>query len=173
MPLRASNTEADTNATTRLVTLGAVPAVSTAVFITPIHSNTGSGVAADTGRGLAASSAASSAAISSSIVLRIVAPVPRRQNNGRRSRLDLVAIRVLDIQASRGCLLSERQSGNQILRRTGRAPTGSLVAASCARHTLRHNGQREVKSGKVPHSADFSHRSGIATERDRCNTSST
>src|SRR6202049_406192 len=169
MPLTASNTEADTNATTRLVTLGAVPAVSTAVFITPIHSNTGSGVAADTGRGLAASSAA----ISSGRWLRTVAPAPCPQNNRKKSRLDLVAIRVLDIQASRGCLLSERQSGNQILRRTGRAPTGSLVAASCPRHTLRHNGQREVKSGKVPHSADFSHRSGIATERDRCNTSST
>jgi len=42
--------EADTSATTRLVTFGAVLAVRTVVFITSIHSSTGSGVAADTGR---------------------------------------------------------------------------------------------------------------------------
>src|ERR1700682_2366895 len=94
MPLTASNTEADTSATTRLVTFGAVLAVRTVVFMTSIHSSTGSGVVADTRAGLAASSAT----ISSSIALRIVAPAPCRQNNRDRSTLDLVAIRVLDIR---------------------------------------------------------------------------
>src|SRR5207249_7115671 len=49
IPLTASNTDADTNATTRPVTFGAVPAVRTVGFITPIHSSTGSGVAARAG----------------------------------------------------------------------------------------------------------------------------
>src|SRR5438034_7067368 len=58
IPLTASNTDADTKATTRPVTFGAVPAVRTVVFITAIHSSTGSGVAADTRSGQAANSAA-------------------------------------------------------------------------------------------------------------------
>src|SRR5271169_4489539 len=54
MPLTASKTDAETNATTRPVTFGAVPAASTVLFITPIHWSTGSGVAAAAGRGLTA-----------------------------------------------------------------------------------------------------------------------
>ena len=75
--LRQSNTDTDTNATTRPVTFGAVPAARTVVFMTPIHSSTGSGVAANTGEGIAASSAASS----TSMALRIVTPA-RRSRKG-------------------------------------------------------------------------------------------
>src|SRR5206468_10351338 len=71
IPLTASNTDADTKATTRPVTFGAVPAVRTVVFITAIHSSTGSGVAADTRSG----QAANSAAIGISAALRAVAPI--------------------------------------------------------------------------------------------------
>ena len=74
MPLTASNTEADTNAAMRLVTFGAVPAVSTVVFMTPIHSSTGSAVAADTG----AEPTTSKATINISIAFRIVASAPRK-----------------------------------------------------------------------------------------------
>src|SRR6266478_5293481 len=72
IPLTASKTDAETNATTRPVTFGAVPAVRTVVFITPIHSSTGSGVAADTCGGLTANSAA----ISKNATLRAAAPIP-------------------------------------------------------------------------------------------------
>src|SRR5882724_4194421 len=84
MPLTASKTEADTSATTRLVTFGAVPAVRTVVFMTPIHSSTGSGVAADTGRGLAASSAT----IGIRIALRMIVPTLRRPSNKREPGLN-------------------------------------------------------------------------------------
>ncbi len=109
MPLTASNTEADTSATTRLVTFGAVPAASTVVFMTSIHSSTGSGVAADTGKGLTRS-----ATISTSIALRAVAPAPCLQRETKKAGLDpvdlpilrmtpnrtIVGIRVLDIRSS-------------------------------------------------------------------------
>src|ERR1700741_5270075 len=56
MPLTASKTEADTSATTRDVTSGLVPPARTVSFIIPIHSSTGSGVAAEIDIGGAASS---------------------------------------------------------------------------------------------------------------------
>src|SRR6266571_4325756 len=88
IPLTASNTDADTKATTRPVTFGAVPAVRTVVFITAIHYSTESGVAADTRSG----QAANSAAISISAALRAVAPIPCRSTDSTyQSRSDLVA----------------------------------------------------------------------------------
>src|SRR5947209_12596107 len=86
IPLTASNTDADTKATTRPVTFGAVPAVRTVVFITAIHSSTGSGVAADTRSG----QAANSAAIGISAALRAVAPIPCRTTEGMSLRLHSV-----------------------------------------------------------------------------------
>src|SRR5256885_9105442 len=83
MPLTASKTDADTSATTRVATSGLVPPARTAVFMTPIHSSTGSGVAADTGRGLAARRAT----ISVSIALRVIAPALRRRSEEHTSEL--------------------------------------------------------------------------------------
>src|SRR5882762_7130323 len=91
MPLTASNTEADTRATTRLVTFGAVRAVRTVVFITSIHSSTGSGAVAETRAGLAASRAT----IRISMALRTVAPTPCRQNDRKRPRLKPVTLRIM------------------------------------------------------------------------------
>src|ERR1700723_4801867 len=55
MPLTASKTEDDTKAATRLLTSGLLPPAMTVVFMTPIHSSTGSGAAAAAaGRGLSA-----------------------------------------------------------------------------------------------------------------------
>src|SRR6266571_6735307 len=90
MPLTASKTDADTSATTRLVASGLVPPARTAVFMTPIHSSTGSGVAADTGRGLAARSAT----ISVSMALRVIAPALRRRSKIKRPRRDLGILRI-------------------------------------------------------------------------------
>jgi hypothetical protein len=74
MPLTASNTDADTIATTRLVTSGLLPPAMTVVFMTPIHSSTGSSVVADTSWGLAARSAKTNI----NVALRIVGPTLRR-----------------------------------------------------------------------------------------------
>src|SRR6266404_1106394 len=49
IPLTASNTDAETSATTLVVTKGLVPPAITVSFITPIHSRTGSEVAAAAG----------------------------------------------------------------------------------------------------------------------------
>src|ERR1700746_3245105 len=54
IPFTASNTEAETIAATRVVTRGLVPPVITVSFIIPIHSRTGSGLAAAADAALAA-----------------------------------------------------------------------------------------------------------------------
>jgi len=51
MPLTASKTDADTIAATRVVTIEFEPPAITVLFMTPIHSSMGSGVAAATGLG--------------------------------------------------------------------------------------------------------------------------
>jgi hypothetical protein len=57
--LTASKTEAETNATTRVVTRGLELAVITVLFIIPIHCSTGSGAAATAKMGLPVSMPAS------------------------------------------------------------------------------------------------------------------
>src|SRR5580704_14604332 len=92
MPLTASKTDAETNATTRLVASGLVPPAITVVFMIPIHSSTGSGgVAAETGKGLAASSAT----ITISIAFQIVAPAPGRKCDRKTPRWDPVSLRIM------------------------------------------------------------------------------
>src|SRR6266850_8540739 len=93
MPLTASKTDADTSATTRLLTSGLVPPARTVVFMMPIHSRTGSGVAADTARG----PAASSATISVSNTLHFGAPKPRRRSNRNRPELNPVKLRIIHL----------------------------------------------------------------------------
>src|SRR4029077_19656672 len=90
MPFTASNTDADTSATTRLVTRGFVPPAITVLFIMPIHSSTGSGAVAETGTGLLTSRTASSI----NITLRIVAPAPCRHwdRNGPESYVFILRI---------------------------------------------------------------------------------
>src|SRR5258707_15769383 len=59
IPLTASNTDAETSATTLVVTRGLVPPAITVSFIIAIHSRIGSGLAAEAGAALTAKSAAS------------------------------------------------------------------------------------------------------------------
>jgi hypothetical protein len=53
MPFTASKTDADTSAATRAVTIEFEPPAIAVSFIIPIHSSTGSGVAAASGLGAA------------------------------------------------------------------------------------------------------------------------
>src|SRR5258707_2028018 len=80
MPLTASKTDADTSATTRVLASGLVPPAITELFMTPIHSSTGSGAAADTGKGLATSNAI----ITIRIALRTVVPASWRRTNAKK-----------------------------------------------------------------------------------------
>src|SRR5271157_619456 len=91
MPLTASKTEDDTDATTRLLTSGLLPPAMTVVFMTPIHSNTGSGVAAATCRGLAASNIASSIRIAH----LITAPLRQPSNGKERAKWNVWVLRIM------------------------------------------------------------------------------
>src|ERR1700730_9992532 len=92
MPLTASKTEADTSATTRLVTNGLVPPARTAVFMTPIHSSTESGVVqADSGMGLVASSAT----INVSVRIAILTPTSCRRDNWKKPSFGPVNLRII------------------------------------------------------------------------------
>src|SRR5207249_8650231 len=158
IPLTASNTDADTKATARPVSFGAVPAVRTVVFITAIHSSTGSGVAADTRSG----QAANSAAIGISAALRAVAPIPCRTTEGMSLRLHSVDLpiacatpdrAVVEIRVSviRAFLdVAESESSLEVNRldvpvafRLGRLPAWS------GRHTPRRNEQSRANCGKI------------------------
>src|ERR1700726_1642235 len=130
MPLTASKTDADTSATTRLVTSGLVFSAMTALFMTPIHSSTWSGVAADNGRGVVASSAT----ISISIALRALAPELRQRSNRKRLIQDLRILRIMcpPDWTEAALLRAGGQSAGtwQIARQQKRATVGNQLVGS-------------------------------------------
>src|SRR5258708_5596226 len=105
MPLTASKTDADTSATTRVLASGLVPPARTELFMTPIHSSTGSAAAAETGKGLATSNAI----ITIRIAIRTVVQASWRRTNAKKPSLTPGKLRIMcppRARRQRGCELA-------------------------------------------------------------------
>src|SRR5260221_1166072 len=105
MPLTASKTDADTSATARVLASGLVPPARTELFMTPIHSSTGSEVAAEAGKGLATSNAI----ITIRIAMRTVVQASWQRTNAKKPRLRPGKLRIMcppRARRQRGCELA-------------------------------------------------------------------
>src|SRR6267142_3358121 len=130
IPLTASNTDAETSATTLEVTKGLVPPAITVSFIIPIHCRTGSGLAAEAGGALTAKSAANAAAATI------------RNTQGPKNRLLNAIIKSSDVQQRCGGARSRKRTWrsarqqkslpwvNLLVRAKGEFVSGSTAAST-------------------------------------------